>query len=189
MLCFFIAGVSAQNVATINGKPISNKEFMWFYKKNHLGHINVTYKDLETYLNQYINFKLKVLDAKEMNLDKDTVYLAEMQHYELALEAQKRTAKNSPEYVMMMNEYKDAALMFNISEIKIWDKAQNDDTQLRLFYDKNISSYSSGSFEEVKGKVIADYQESLEKAWINTLRKKYTVKINQTEVKKLAKLD
>lgn len=189
ILCLFIGAAFAQNVASINGKPISNKEFIWFYKKNHLGNTGAAYKDLDAYLNQYINFKLKVLDAKEMGLDKDTAYLAEVQHYETALAAQKRTAKTNPEYELIRNEYRDAALMFNVSEIKIWDKAQNDDAQLRVFYDKNKSSYLPGSFEEVKGKVIADYQDRLEKEWINTLRKKYTIKINQAEVKKLAKLD
>ncbi|WP_316813675.1 hypothetical protein [Pedobacter heparinus] len=189
ILCLFLEATFAQNVASINGKPISNKEFIWFYKKNHLGHTNVAYKDLEAYLNQYINFKLKVLDAREMGLDRDTAYLTEIKNYQAALDAQKKTAKNNPAYDMIRNEYREAALMFNASEIKIWNKVQNDEAQLRLFYDKNKSSYLPGSFEALKGKVIADYQDSLEKDWIAALRKKYTVKINQTEVKKLAKLD
>lgn len=62
---------------------------MWFYKKNHGGTANVSTKDLEAYLNQYINFKLKVLDAKEMGLDTDTAYLAEIKNYETTLAAQK----------------------------------------------------------------------------------------------------
>jgi hypothetical protein len=189
ILCLFIAGAFAQNVATINGKPIGNKEFMWFFKKNHLGNANVAHKDLEAYLNQYINFKLKVLDAKEMGLDADTAYLAEIKNYEAALAAQKRTAKTSSAYEMIMNEYREAALMFNVSEIKIWNKAQNEEAQLRVFYEQNKTTYLPGTFEEVKGKVIADYQDRLEKEWTNALRKKYLVKINQTEVKKLAKLE
>lgn len=130
---------------------------MWFYKKNHANNASVTAKDLETYLNQYINFKLKVLDAKEMDLDTDTAYLAEIKNYETALNAQNRLSKGSLVYTMTMNEYKDAALMFNVSEIKIWNKSKDD-------------------------------QDSLEQAWIESLRKKHAVKINQTEVKKLAKL-
>ena len=187
-LSLFITGAFAQNVATVNGKSIGNKEFMWFYKKNHSGNAGAAYTELETYLNQYINFKLKVLDAKEMGLDADTAYLTEIKNYELALAAQKRIAKTSPVYELIMNEYKEAALMFNVSEIKIWNKAQNDENQLRNYYEQHKSNYPQGSFDEVKGKVIADYQERLEKEWINTLRKKYSVKINQNEVKKLAKL-
>lgn len=56
-----------------------------------------------------------------------------------------------------MNEYRDAALMFNVSEIKVWNKPIDD-------------------------------QERIEKDWIDALRKKYSVKINQNEIRKLAKL-
>ncbi|TCC95541.1 hypothetical protein [Pedobacter hiemivivus] len=156
-LGLFTSGAFAQNVATINGKPITNKEFMWFYKKNHGGNANASAKDLETYLNQYINFKLKVLDAREMGLDTDTAYLAEIKNYETTLAAQKRASKTSMTYTMVLNEYKEAALMFNVSEIKIWNKLKDD-------------------------------QDSLERDWTDSLRRKYTVKINQNEVKKLAKL-
>ena len=82
---------------------------MWFYKKNHANNAGVTAKDLEAYLNQYINFKLKVLDAKEMGLDTDTAYLAEIKNYETALNAQNRISKGRWVYTMTMNEYKDAA--------------------------------------------------------------------------------
>jgi hypothetical protein len=157
ILCISVTAVFAQNIATIDGKPITNKEFMWFYKKNHANNANVTAKDLEAYLNQYINFKLKVLDAKEMGLDTDTAYLTEIKNYETALNTQNRLSKGSLVYTMTMNEYKDAALMFNVAEIKIWNKSKGD-------------------------------QDSLEQAWIESLRKKHAVKINQTEVKKLAKL-
>ncbi|MGF1922883.1 MAG: hypothetical protein ACQUHE_01795, partial [Bacteroidia bacterium] len=54
----------AQNVASVNGKSISSKEFMWVYKKNHGGVTNASYADLSAYLNLYINFKLKVIDAR-----------------------------------------------------------------------------------------------------------------------------
>ena len=122
-----------------------------------MGNSTVSVKDLETYLNQYINFKLKVLDAREMGLDSDTAYLAEVKNYEAALEAQKRIAKTSKTYELILNEYKEAALMFNVSEMKVWNKAKDD-------------------------------QDRIEKEWIDALRKKYLVRINQNEVKKLAKL-
>ena len=67
ILCFFTKATFAQNVATVNGKSISSKEFMWVYKKNHAGVANASYQELNAYLNLYINFKLKVVDAKAMN--------------------------------------------------------------------------------------------------------------------------
>lgn len=157
ILGFFITGAFAQNVATINGKPITNKEFIWFYQKNHKGSSAVSAQDLADYLNQYINFKLKVLDARELGLDADTAYLAEIKNYEASLEAQKRAANTSKTHAMVVNEYKEAALLFNISELKVWSKDKDD-------------------------------QDRIEKEWIDALRKKYTVKINPNELKKLVKL-
>jgi peptidyl-prolyl cis-trans isomerase SurA len=41
------------------------------------------------------------------------------------------------------------------------------------------------TFEEARGQVISDYQTYLEKQWINELRQKYAVVINEKEVNKL----
>jgi len=178
----------AQNVAIVNGRPLTSKEFMWFYKKNHAGNANVSYKDLEQYLELYIDFKLKVLDAKELGLDKDTAYLTEVNDYEQSLNTQKRISNSKPEYLFMMNEYREAVLMFNLTEKKIWERAQNEETELRSYYENNKSIYTQSSFEEVKGQVITDYQQKLEQEWTASLRKKYPVKVNQDEIRKLAKL-
>ncbi|MES2458501.1 MAG: hypothetical protein V4594_23310 [Bacteroidota bacterium] len=187
ILCFIISAVSAQHVAVINGKPLSSKEFMWFYKKNHAGNANASDKDLAAYLNLYIDFRLKVLDARELGMDQDTTYLAEVKEYESSLNAQKRVTKSKPEYTFMLNEYQDAVLMFNLTEQKIWSRSLNEETELRNFYGTHKNDYPEGSFDDVKLQVITDYQQSLENKWVAELRKKYTVKVNQDELRKLAK--
>jgi len=78
--------------------------------------------------------------------------------------------------------------MFNISEKKIWSKVQENENLLFDFYSKNNEKYTGKSFDEVKGQVIADYQQSLEEDWIKSLKSKYTVKVNEDELRKLAKL-
>lgn len=181
-------GAFAQNVASINGKPVGSKEFMWFYKKNHSGNTNAGFKDLEAYLKLYLDFKLKVLDAVEMGFDRDTAFLREIKNYEVALRSKKRMPTSKTGYTMLMNEYRDAVLMFNISEIKVWNKAQNDEYQLRDFYERHKDSYQESSFDQAKGKVISDYQEVLENNWIEALRKQYIVKVYPEELRKLAKL-
>ncbi len=158
ILSLFVGSAYAQNVAVINGNAISNKEFIWFYKKNHSGNSNASYQQLEDYLNLYIDFKLKVLDAKELGMDRDTAYLREVANYEAALHAQKRRSKTNAEYPLIINEYKDAVLMFNISEMKLWKQAQNDEEQKKL-----------------------------EAEWIGELRTRYTVKIDKEEIRKLTK--
>ncbi len=161
---------------------------MWVYKKNHGGVTNASYADLSAYLNLYLNFKLKVIDARSMGLDADTAYKAEINGYENALKAQKKTSPKNIEYAFIMNEYREGVLMFNISERKVWSKAWDDENKLREFYSSNASNYTNKSFDEVRGQVIADYQQNLENEWIKLLRTKYTVKINDDELKRLAKL-
>ncbi|NQX32592.1 hypothetical protein HQN85_12690 [Pedobacter boryungensis] len=188
ILCFFACVTFAQNVASVNGKSISSKEFMWVYKKNHAGIAAASYQDLASYLDLYINFKLKVAEAKAMNLDADTAYKKEINGYEIALKAQKKTSPKNIDYNFIMNEYREGVLMFNVSEKKIWSKIPDSETAIEEFYTKNINAYQGKSYDEIRGQVTADYQQSLENAWIKTLRAKYTIKINEDELRKLAKL-
>ncbi|WP_225871006.1 hypothetical protein [Pedobacter frigiditerrae] len=160
---------------------------MWVYKKNHAGVANASYAELNAYLNLYINFKLKVVDAKAMNLDADTAYKKEINGYESALKSQKKTSPKNIEYNFIMNEYREGVLMFNVSEKKIWSRVQDNDAQILDFYNKNASLYTGKTFDEVRGQVVADYQQHLENEWIKTLRAKYNVKVNEDELEKLAK--
>ena len=189
--CLFIFSIIfgysfAQNVAAINGKSISSKEFLWAYKKSHNGISNTDYASLESYLNLYINFKLKVLDAREMGLDKNSIYQEEIKTYETALVAHKKANARHKDQDFLLNEYKEGVSMFNISEKKIWNKAQDDEQALQEFYNKNQQNYNK-PLSDVRGQVIADYQQSLEENWLKGLRQKHQIKINEQELRKLAK--
>lgn len=189
--CLFIFSIIfsysfAQNVAAINGKSISIKEFLWAYKKSHNGISSTDYASLENYLNLYINFKLKVLDARETGLDKNSIYQEEIKTYETALVAHKKTDARHKDQDFLLNEYKEGVLMFNISEKKIWNKAQDDEQALQEFYNKNQQNYNK-PLSDVRGQVIADYQQSLEENWLKGLRQKHQIKINEQELRKLAK--
>lgn len=177
----------AQNVAVISNKPLSSKEFMWAYKKSHNGNATADYDNLLSYLNLYINFKLKVLDARDMGLDKSNTYQEELKTYESTLASHKKPGVSNKDYGYLLNEYREGVLMFNVSEQKIWNKAQDDDQAIETFYNKNKQTYDK-PFIEIKGQVIADYQQSLEEKWLKNLKEKYTIKINEDELRKLAKL-
>ena len=184
----FIYSISfAQNVAVVNGKSISAKEFMWAYKKSHNGNMSAAYDTLQTYLNLYINFKLKVLDARDMGLDKNASYQEEIKTYEDALTTHKKVGVSNKDRDFLLNEYREGVLMFNVSEQKIWNKAQEDEQAILDFYTKNQQNYNK-PLSEVRGEVIADYQLSLEDKWLKSLKQKYQIKINENELKKLAKL-
>lgn len=183
----FIFGCSfGQNVAVINGKSISAKEFLWAYKKSHNGNVSADYANLQNYLNLYINFKLKVLDAREMGLDKNPVYQEEVKTYETALMHHKKANTAHKDQDFLLNEYREGVLMFNVSEQKIWNKAQEDEQAINDFYNKNQNNYNK-PLSEIRGQVIADYQQTLEESWLNGLRQKHQIKINENELRKLAK--
>ncbi|GAA3968402.1 hypothetical protein GCM10022246_21430 [Pedobacter ginsengiterrae] len=160
---------------------------MWAYKKSHNGNTPSDYNDLLAYLNLYIDFKLKVLDAREMGLDKNATYQEEVKTYESALTTHKKISNSGKDHNYLVNEYKEGVLMFNVSEQKIWEKAQEDEQAIDDFYRKNKKNYNK-ELSEIRGEVIADYQQKLEEDWLKNLREKYLVKINENEVKKLAKL-
>lgn len=51
----------------------------------------------------------------------------------------------------------------------------------------DLKAPKTKTFEESRGRVINDYQQELEKKWLEKLRKKYTIKINQKVVDALTK--
>lgn len=52
---------------------------------------------------------------------------------------------------------------------------------------KNIEPARDKELKEVKGLVISEYQAQLEKEWLQSLEKKFPVKVNEEELKKLVK--
>lgn len=77
----YLQAQSSQIVATINGENISSDELLYAYQKNRSN--KTIHEDSLTYfLNQYINFKLKVHAAKAMGLDTSAALRREVQSYQ-----------------------------------------------------------------------------------------------------------
>jgi len=71
-----------------------------------------------------------------------------------------------------------------------WQEGKHKITQNGRFLLVHISSIEKPrikTFEEVRGLVISDYQSYLEKEWLDELAKKYPVKLQEEELKKLIK--
>ncbi len=58
---------------------------------------------------------------------------------------------------------------------------------ITLIMIKEILPSRIKKFEETKGEVINDFQESIESKWLDELRAKYTVKVNKKALKKIKK--
>lgn len=84
-----------------------------------------------------------------------------------------------PEFQETMQEYNDGILLFELSERNVWKKSMDDKIGLRSFFKSQQSKYQTDDFNTVKGLVISDYQDFLEKEWIKELRARFSVKINK----------
>ena len=187
ILCFFYFGTVAQSVAVINGKPVSQKEFVWIYKKHRPNNAKPTLTDLISFLNIYIDFKLKVLDAREAGLANDSTYNEEVKNYEKALLASVPAEARTADFSLALNEYKDALLLYNISQTKIWDRLDDSDDTLRKYYDAHKGQYGDKVFDDITTEVAADYQKQIECDWVTGLRKKFPVMVDQALLARLAR--
>jgi hypothetical protein len=186
ILCFFYFATVAQSVAVINGKPVSQKEFVWIYKKHRPENTKPTLTDLISFLNIYIDFKLKIQDAIESGLDKDSTYIAEVDNYEHTLMASVPPEARKADFSLVINEYKEALLLFNISQEKIWDRIGDDESKIREYYDTHKEQYTA-PYDDVKTEVTADYQKKMECDWVTSLRNKYVITIDQALLTRLSR--
>ncbi len=90
LLSFLIGGsdLFAQQkdavLLTVDGQNITLSEFEAVYKKNNRDEV-VDQKDLEDYLELYINFRLKVREAEELGLDTVKKFIEELKGYQKQL--------------------------------------------------------------------------------------------------------
>ncbi len=92
-----------------------------------------------------------------------------------------------PEYKNTLQEYKDGLLLFDLMKLKIWDNSQKNASELEIFFKNNKKKYQEKTLEEVKGNVISDYQQHLEKEWIDKLRDDNKIKVKKRVLKDLKK--
>ncbi len=67
---------------TVQGVSTQNDEFLYLYKKNHQNkQVDFTNEKIEEYLNLFINFKLKVTEAKKRGMDTTRAFMKEYSSY------------------------------------------------------------------------------------------------------------
>ena len=81
---FFISNAQITDddtLLTIASTPVSANEFVRVYNKNLNLVQDDSQKEIDSYLELFINYKLKLTEAKALRYDKDPVYLKEFQSY------------------------------------------------------------------------------------------------------------
>lgn len=79
---FISATEISEALFTIDGKPVSSQEFSYIYQKNSInGQADFTKSSLDDYLKLFINYKLKVRQAKDLGLDTVSALVNEYEGY------------------------------------------------------------------------------------------------------------
>ena len=91
-----------------------------------------------------------------------------------------------PEYRDVVNEVYDGLLIYEINSVKVWNAAISDTLGAERLYEQIKDQFATGDslnpykpFDEVRAVVISQYQDKLEKEWVEELHRKYPVKINE----------
>lgn len=78
---FLFKAQANETILTIDDKAISKEEFLRIYNKNKTSNFAENEKSIEEYLDLFINYKLKVLEAKELKFDTIASFQKELKGY------------------------------------------------------------------------------------------------------------
>ena len=70
-----------QVLMTIGDKPVTVKEFTDVYSKNNIKNDVIDKKSVDEYLDLFVNFRMKVMEATEMKLDTSAKFKSELEGY------------------------------------------------------------------------------------------------------------
>lgn len=112
----------AQTLVTIGGEEISRSEFERIYLKNNQMLKEGERPSIDEYLELFINYKLKVVEAKTQGLDKDETFIKELEGYRKQLaepfftdtETDERVQREA--YEMMKYEVDVSHILINVPQ-------------------------------------------------------------------------
>ncbi|MBT7620163.1 MAG: peptidylprolyl isomerase, partial [Flavobacteriales bacterium] len=124
LLVIFLISIKithAQEIINISGNSITVQEFKnTLMKNNHNREITKEY--LDEYVELFINYKLKVLQAKEMGLDREESFVSELEMYRKQLAKPYLQAKEFKEdlvneaYERMRYDVSASHILFKLDE-------------------------------------------------------------------------
>ncbi len=149
----------SEAVATINDRPVSKGELLYAYKKNRPKNEKIQVDSLEKYLEQYINFKLKVLEAQKLGIDTTKAFKEEFEGY--IAQVQKPYLQNPiSELDLVQEAYDRMKYEINASHILIRINNANSPADTLRAYQKIDSvrklALNGEAFEELAKKYSSD---------------------------------
>lgn len=127
--------------------------------------------DLTTSLEKFLNERFeKFMEDKLYNYEKENLI------------------NKYPDFRELVNEYHDGMILYEINSQKIWTQAITDTAGLHEYYEKikknypidpNANPVEYKPLNEIKAVVITEFQNHLDELWLQELRQKYPVVINE----------
>lgn len=143
---------------TIDNSKISKGEFVRIYKKNNTKDTQIDNKSLNDYLELFINFKLKVLEAQKLGLDTVETFKKELAGYRKQLSIPYLVDKDVDEKLLKeAYERKKIALRASHILIKLSDNPTPQDTLTA--YNKSFDLYKRAIGGEDFGKLAKENSE------------------------------
>ena len=115
ILCVSFFNASSQELMNISGESISLEEFTSTLMKNNQDK-EITKEYLDDYINLFVNYKLKVIHAKELGLDKEEAFINELDVYRKQLAKPYLQAKEFKEE-LISEAYERMRFDVNVSHI------------------------------------------------------------------------
>ena len=129
------------------------------------------------------NFVSYILNRRQQPLD---VLFEKFIDAEILVYFKENLVNTNTDFANTLAEYEDGLLLFELMQQKIWN-ISSDTLALKNYFDSHKNNYETKDFSTIKGKVMNDFQTSLEKEWIQELRANNKVEVNKMILKKLIK--
>ncbi len=127
-----------------------------------LGNDQHTLGDFTTYLQKESRKRMQMAKTGSVVNALTTLYKDYITETALKYEERNLEAKY-PDFKALMREYEEGILLFEITKKEVWDKASQDTTGLRKFYEKNKSKYKWGKRAVVSTYTLNDAAHLTEK--------------------------
>ena len=138
---------------SVGDEPILAQEFIRVYNKNLEIVQDESQKDIDAYLNLFVNYKLKLQEAKSLGLDKKPSYLKELKGYQKQLSKKYLTESNVTE--ALIKEAYDR-MSYEIKAQHILVRLEEYEKDTTAFYKKILNfkeRFLNQGFESVKTSV------------------------------------
>jgi len=105
-----------------------------------LGEETYTLNDFASYVKTNIRERLKFSKNKPVQEAGEEMYDSFLKEKVMAYE-ENNLEKKYPDFKSLMQEYREGILLFEITKQEVWDKASQDSTGLKKFYNNNANQY------------------------------------------------